>query len=87
MREHMASIVAIQMKHLANLLADRKIELVLDDEATQWVANKGYDPAYGARPLKRVIQRYIQDPLSRRTALRAVFWMGHACMWWSRMML
>ena len=64
MREHMASIVAIQMKHLANLLADRKIELVLDDEATQWVANKGYDPAYGARPLKRVIQRYIQDPLA-----------------------
>ncbi|WP_321336695.1 ATP-dependent chaperone ClpB [uncultured Cohaesibacter sp.] len=64
MREHMASIAAIQMKHLANLLADRKIELVLDDEATQWVANKGYDPAYGARPLKRVIQRYIQDPLA-----------------------
>nr|WP_319486290.1 ATP-dependent chaperone ClpB [uncultured Cohaesibacter sp.] len=64
MREHMASIVAIQMKHLAKLLADRKIELVLDDEATEWLANKGYDPAYGARPLKRVIQRYIQDPLA-----------------------
>nr|WP_321524590.1 ATP-dependent chaperone ClpB [uncultured Cohaesibacter sp.] len=64
MREHMASIVAIQMRHLAKLLADRKIELVLDDEATEWLANKGYDPAYGARPLKRVIQRYIQDPLA-----------------------
>ncbi|WP_119309868.1 ATP-dependent chaperone ClpB [Cohaesibacter haloalkalitolerans] len=64
MREHMASIVAIQMKHLTKLLADRKIELVLDDEATEWLANKGYDPAYGARPLKRVIQRYIQDPLA-----------------------
>ena len=64
MREHMASIVAIQMKNLSRLLADRKIELVLDDDATQWVANKGYDPAYGARPLKRVIQRYIQDPLA-----------------------
>ena len=64
MREHMASIVAIQMKHLSDLLADRKIELVLDDAATQWVANKGYDPAYGARPLKRVFQRYLQDPLA-----------------------
>ena len=64
MREHMASIVAIQMQHLSKLLADRKIELVLDDEATEWVANKGYDPAYGARPLTRVIQRYIQDPLA-----------------------
>ncbi len=64
MREHMASIVAIQMKHLTKLLADRKIELVLDDEAIEWLANKGYDPAYGARPLKRVIQRYIQDPLA-----------------------
>ena len=64
MREHMASIVAIQMRHLTKLLADRKIELVLDDEATEWLANKGYDPAYGARPLKRVIQRYIQDPLA-----------------------
>ncbi|WP_373236568.1 ATP-dependent chaperone ClpB [Cohaesibacter celericrescens] len=64
MREHMASIVEIQMKHLASLLEDRKIELVLDPEATAWIANKGYDPAYGARPLKRVIQRYLQDPLA-----------------------
>ena len=64
MREHMALIVAIQMQYLSRLLADRKIELVLDDDATQWLANKGYDPAYGARPLKRVIQRYIQDPLA-----------------------
>ncbi|WP_316862816.1 ATP-dependent chaperone ClpB [uncultured Cohaesibacter sp.] len=64
MREHMASIVEIQMQRMAKLLVDRKIELVLDDEAVQWLANKGYDPAYGARPLKRVIQRYLQDPLA-----------------------
>ena len=64
LREHMASIVAIQMRHLSDLLQDRNIELVLDDEATHWIAEKGYDPAYGARPLKRVIQRYLQDPLA-----------------------
>ena len=64
LREHMASIVTIQMKHLASLLAERKIELVLDEDATNWLADKGYDPAYGARPLKRVIQRHLQDPLA-----------------------
>ena len=64
MREHMASIVKIQMGYLARLLEDRKIELVLDEDATKWLADKGYDPAYGARPLKRVIQRHLQDPLA-----------------------
>ncbi|WP_114011692.1 ATP-dependent chaperone ClpB [Cohaesibacter intestini] len=64
LREHMASIVAIQMQYLSDLLADRKIELVLDPEAVKWIAEKGYDPAYGARPLKRVIQRHVQDPLA-----------------------
>ena len=64
LREHMASIVSIQMGYLSDLLADRKIELVLDDDAVSWIADKGYDPAYGARPLKRVIQRYVQDPLA-----------------------
>ena len=64
MRAHMASIVDIQMRGLSKLLADRKIELVLDEETTNWIAEKGYDPAYGARPLKRVIQRYVQDPLA-----------------------
>ena len=64
MREHMASIVEIQMRYLSDLLADRKIELVLDPDAVNWIADKGYDPAYGARPLKRVIQRYLQDPLA-----------------------
>lgn len=64
MRGHMASIVKIQLQHLSGLLSDRKIELVLDDDAVNWIADKGYDPAYGARPLKRVIQRQLQDPLA-----------------------
>ena len=66
LRDHMASIVAIQMGHLSGLLEDRKIELKLDDDAVNWIADKGYDPAYGARPLKRVIQRYLQDPLAEQ---------------------
>ena len=60
----MSKIVEIQLGRLSNLLADRKITLDLDDEAQSWLADKGYDPAYGARPLKRVIQRYVQDPLA-----------------------
>jgi ATP-dependent Clp protease ATP-binding subunit ClpB len=63
-REHMGAIVDIQLKRLAKLLADRKITLELDDQAKDWLGNKGYDPAYGARPLKRVIQKYVQDPLA-----------------------
>ncbi len=52
------------MQRLAKLLADRKITLELDDAAKEWLGKKGYDPAYGARPLKRVIQKYVQDPLA-----------------------
>jgi ATP-dependent Clp protease ATP-binding subunit ClpB len=63
-REQMAGIVDIQMKRLDKLLADRKIALDLDGAARDWLAEKGYDPAYGARPLKRVIQKYVQDPLA-----------------------
>jgi ATP-dependent Clp protease ATP-binding subunit ClpB len=63
-REQMAGIVDIQMKRLDKLLADRKITLDLDGAARDWLAEKGYDPAYGARPLKRVIQKYVQDPLA-----------------------
>ena len=63
-REHMARIVDIQLARLQDLLAERKITLELDEAARSWLANKGYDPAYGARPLKRVIQRYVQDPLA-----------------------
>jgi ATP-dependent Clp protease ATP-binding subunit ClpB len=63
-REHMARIVDIQMQRLTKLLEDRKIALVLEASAREWLAQKGYDPAYGARPLKRVIQKEIQDPLA-----------------------
>lgn len=63
-REQMASIVDIQLARLQTLLAERKITLDLDGDARTWLANKGYDPVYGARPLKRVIQRHVQDPLA-----------------------
>ena len=63
-RSDMASIVDIQLVRLRQLLADRKITLALDRMATDWLANEGYDPVYGARPLKRVIQRSLQNPLA-----------------------
>ena len=63
-RSDMASIVDIQLVRLRALLADRKITLELDRVATDWLANEGYDPVYGARPLKRVIQRSLQNPLA-----------------------
>ncbi|MFM8607022.1 MAG: ATP-dependent chaperone ClpB [Hyphomicrobiales bacterium] len=63
-REQMGAIVDIQMKRLDALLADRKIVLDLKDDARTWLAEKGYDSAYGARPLKRVIQKNVQDSLA-----------------------
>ncbi|MCG8357342.1 MAG: ATP-dependent chaperone ClpB [Kiloniellales bacterium] len=63
-RDHMDGIVAIQLERLRGLLADRKIELSLDDSAQRWLADRGYDPVYGARPLKRVIQKELQNPLA-----------------------
>jgi len=63
-REHMGAIVDIQLGRLAKLLVDRKIKVDLDKAAHDWLAEKGYDPAYGARPLKRVIQKSLQDPLA-----------------------
>ena len=63
-RAHMQDIVEIQLNRLRKLLADRKIELTFDDKSMQWLANRGYDPVYGARPLKRVIQRSLQNPLA-----------------------
>ena len=63
-RDQMADIVKIQLKRLDALLADRNITLELDDAALEWLATSGYDPAYGARPLKRVIQRALQNPLA-----------------------
>ena len=64
-REDMGAIVDIQFRRLTKLLEERKIELSLDPKARQWLADKGYDPAYGARPLKRVIQKWVQDPLAQ----------------------
>ncbi|MBC8239801.1 MAG: ATP-dependent chaperone ClpB, partial [Alphaproteobacteria bacterium] len=63
-REHMGGIVDIQLRHLAALLADRQLELSIDASASDWLAKAGYDPVYGARPLKRVIQRQLQNPLA-----------------------
>jgi ATP-dependent Clp protease ATP-binding subunit ClpB len=60
----MDSIVDIQMERLQKLLKDRKIAVHLDESARTWLADQGYDPIYGARPLKRVIQRNVQDPLA-----------------------
>jgi ATP-dependent Clp protease ATP-binding subunit ClpB len=63
-REHLAQIVDIQLKRLQALLAERHITLELTGEAKRRLAEEGYDPVYGARPLKRVIQRRVQDPLA-----------------------
>ncbi|HEY1612748.1 MAG TPA: ATP-dependent chaperone ClpB [Rhizomicrobium sp.] len=63
-RTNMDKIVDIQIDRLARLLADRKIEIDLDPKAREWLGTAGYDPVYGARPLKRVIQRRLQDPLA-----------------------
>ena len=65
-RDQMGRIVDIQIARLQKLLSDRKITLELDDAARTWLANQGYEPAYGARPLKRVIQRHVQDALAER---------------------
>ncbi len=63
-REHMTGIVEIQLGHLRALLAERKVSIELDETARSWLAGAGYDPVYGARPLKRVIQRQLQNPLA-----------------------
>ncbi|MGE5515922.1 MAG: ATP-dependent chaperone ClpB [Bacteroidota bacterium] len=63
-RANMTGIVEIQLGRLRKLLADRKIDLDLDPSAREWLGEKGYDPVYGARPLKRVIQRSLQNPLA-----------------------
>jgi len=64
--EHMAPIVEIQVARVARLLKDRKITLELTDAAKRWLGRVGYDPVYGARPLKRAVQRYVQDPLAEK---------------------
>jgi ATP-dependent Clp protease ATP-binding subunit ClpB len=65
-REDMVGIVDIQLAQLQKLLDERKITLEIDPEAKKWLAETGYDPVYGARPLKRVIQRELQNPLAEK---------------------
>jgi ATP-dependent Clp protease ATP-binding subunit ClpB len=62
--EHMGPIVDIQVGRVQQLLKDRKIVLDLTDGARHWLGRVGYDPVYGARPLKRAVQKYLQDPLA-----------------------
>jgi len=64
--ENMKGIVEIQLRHLCKLLEDRKISLEVNDNAKEWLAKEGYDPIYGARPLKRVIQRSLQNELATK---------------------
>jgi len=64
--EHMAPIVDIQLGRVQKLLRDRKIVLDLTDAARRWLGRVGYDPVYGARPLKRAVQKYLQDPLAEK---------------------
>ncbi len=69
-RQDMATIVDIQIGRLSRLLEDRKIVLEMAETAREWLAEKGYDPAYGARPLKRVIQKALQDPAGGKNPRR-----------------
>lgn len=71
-RENMDGIVTVQLKRLETRLAQRKIALQLDEAALKWLADEGYDPVFGARPLKRVIQRALQDPLAELILAGAV---------------
>ena len=72
-RKDMGEIVKIQLGRIERLLEDRKITLDLDQEAIDWLASKGYDPAYGARPLKRVMQKELQDPLAEKILMGEIF--------------
>ena len=65
-QEHMAPIVDLQVARVQKLLTDRKIVIDLTDAAKRWLGRVGYDPVYGARPLKRAVQRYLQDPLAEK---------------------
>jgi len=71
-RAEMGQIVDIQLGRLRKLLTDRKIEVKLTDQARTWLANQGFDPAYGARPLKRVIQKAVQDPIAEQILMGGI---------------
>ncbi len=63
-RDHMGRIVAIQSRHISQLLEKQGVKMILDDKGCRWLVSAGWDPAYGARPLKRVLQRYLQNPMA-----------------------
>jgi ATP-dependent Clp protease ATP-binding subunit ClpB len=63
-REDISNVVHIQLARLQKLLSSKKITLSLDDKSQQWLGDQGYDPIYGARPLKRAIQTFLQNPLA-----------------------
>jgi ATP-dependent Clp protease ATP-binding subunit ClpB len=65
-RAEMDDIVKIQLQRVEKLLADRRMSISLDGAATHWLAERGYDPVYGARPLKRVLQKELVDPIARK---------------------
>jgi ATP-dependent Clp protease ATP-binding subunit ClpA len=62
--DHIVQIVDIQVERLNKQLIEKGLTIEVDDESKHWLAEKGYDPSFGARPLKRVIQKHIEDPLS-----------------------
>ena len=64
-REELRQIVTLQVERLRQRLAERKLELSLSDGAADWLANAGYDPVYGARPLKRAVQRELETPIAK----------------------
>jgi ATP-dependent Clp protease ATP-binding subunit ClpB len=68
----LVAIVTVQLARLKKLLADHKIMMELTPRALQWLAETGYDPVYGARPLKRVIQRTLQNPLAQNMLSGAI---------------
>jgi ATP-dependent Clp protease ATP-binding subunit ClpB len=65
-REQMDAIVRIQLQRVEQRLAERRINLQLDPSALHWLGERGYDPVYGARPLKRVIQKELVDPVAKK---------------------
>ncbi|MDH4300211.1 MAG: ATP-dependent Clp protease ATP-binding subunit, partial [Dehalococcoidia bacterium] len=64
--EHLRSIVDLLIREVERRLAERKIKLDVNEEAKAWLVQKGYDPIYGARPLRRAIQRYVENPISTK---------------------
>ncbi len=65
-REHVLQIVGLQIKDIAERLAEQGLSIVLTDAAREWLAGEGYEPQFGARPLRRILQRYVENPLSLR---------------------